>query len=84
MRWSVGVGACDDRRVTTPGQARRLCRAPDRRLLTGVAGGIAEHLNIPAWVVRICFVALLAFNGLGAVQQIARERRAVAHATGRG
>ena len=67
MRWSVGVGACDDRRVTTPGQARRLYRAPDRRLLTGVAGGIAEHLNVPAWVVRICFVALLAFNGLGAV-----------------
>ena len=63
----LGVGACDDRRVTTPGQARRLYRAPDRRLLTGVAGGIAEHLNIPAWVVRICFVALLAFNGLGAV-----------------
>ena len=25
-----------------------------------------------------------AFNGLGAVQQIARERRAAAHATGRG
>jgi preprotein translocase subunit SecD len=25
-----------------------------------------------------------AFNGLGAVQQIARERRASAHATGRG
>jgi preprotein translocase subunit SecD len=25
-----------------------------------------------------------AFNGLGAVQQIARERRATAHATGRG
>ena len=33
---------------------------------------------------KTTMLARPAFNGLGAVQQIARERRAAAHATGRG
>ena len=46
---------------------RRLYRDPGDRLVAGVASGIAEHLGLPAVAVRIAFVVLLPFGGLGAV-----------------
>jgi signal transduction histidine kinase len=46
---------------------RRLYRDPSNRLVAGVASGIAGHLGLPAYAVRIAFVALLPFDGLGAV-----------------
>jgi signal transduction histidine kinase len=53
--------------MTVPGQVRRLYRAQDSRLLAGVAGGIARHLGVPVIAVRITFVVLAMFSGLGAV-----------------
>jgi signal transduction histidine kinase len=44
---------------------RRLYRRPDHGWLGGVAAGIAEHLGLPTWVVRVCFVAFAAASGLG-------------------
>jgi signal transduction histidine kinase len=46
---------------------RRLYRDPGHRLLAGVAAGIAGHLGLSVLVVRVAFVALLPFDGLGAV-----------------
>jgi signal transduction histidine kinase/phage shock protein PspC (stress-responsive transcriptional regulator) len=46
---------------------RRLYRDPRHRVVAGVASGIAAHLGLPTWAVRIAFVALLPFDGLGAV-----------------
>jgi signal transduction histidine kinase len=46
---------------------RRLYRDSSNRLVAGVASGIAGHLGVPAFAVRIVFVALLPFDGLGAV-----------------
>jgi signal transduction histidine kinase len=45
----------------------RLYRRRTGRLLGGVAAGIAEHLGVRVLAVRIAFVALLGFNGLGAL-----------------
>lgn len=46
---------------------RRLHRIVDGRALAGVAGGIADHVGAPRIAVRLAFVALLLFSGLGAV-----------------
>ncbi|OLB79193.1 MAG: ATPase [Actinobacteria bacterium 13_2_20CM_2_71_6] len=46
---------------------RRLYRDPHHRVVAGVASGIAAHLGVRTIVVRIAFVALLPFNGMGAV-----------------
>ncbi|WP_213452910.1 ATP-binding protein [Rhizomonospora bruguierae] len=45
--------------------AHRLFRARDRRLVAGVAAGIARHVGVPVLGVRIAFVVLLGFNGVG-------------------
>lgn len=50
-----------------PLQVRRLYRAPDRRLIAGVASGIAAHLGISAVLVRVAFIVLTGLSGLGAL-----------------
>ncbi len=50
---------------------RRLYRDPDQKVIAGVAAGLAEHLRVPARVVRIMFVALLVANGFGALLYVA-------------
>ncbi len=45
-----------------PAQRPRLYRATEGRVVGGVAKGLALHLGIEAWVVRVAFV-LLALNG---------------------
>ncbi len=44
-----------------------LRRSNSDRLVAGVAAGIARHLRIPPVAVRIAFVVLLGFDGLGAL-----------------
>jgi len=44
---------------------RRLYRPRDRRIIAGVAAGLAEHLGLPLLAVRIALVVLLGFSGLG-------------------
>ncbi len=46
---------------------RRLYREPERRLLLGVAAGLATHLHVPVVFVRTAFVILLPFTGIGAL-----------------
>ncbi|SDI98158.1 phage shock protein C (PspC) family protein [Frankineae bacterium MT45] len=46
---------------------RKLYRRADHRYLSGVAGGIADHLGISALAVRLVFVVLTASGGLGPV-----------------
>ncbi|MGP3927074.1 PspC domain-containing protein [Streptomyces sp. 8N616] len=46
---------------------RKLYRSADGRMLGGVARGLAGHLGLPVSWVRIVFVALLMFDGLGAL-----------------
>ncbi|WP_026211734.1 ATP-binding protein [Longispora albida] len=53
--------------TTTAHPATKLYRRADGRVVAGVAGGIAEHLRLPAVAVRVAFVVLLAFSGLGAI-----------------
>ena len=53
--------------MTAPAQPRRLYRLTDRRLFVGVAAGIAQHLGVSAIAVRIAFVVLSMFSGIGAV-----------------
>jgi phage shock protein PspC (stress-responsive transcriptional regulator) len=48
-----------------PGAVRRLTRRADRRMIAGVAGGIADYLGIEAWVVRLGFIVLVPFGGFG-------------------
>lgn len=45
----------------------RLHRRDRGQIMAGVAGGIADHLRLPAWAARLAFVALLPLHGLGLV-----------------
>src|SRR3954451_6977057 len=49
--------------TTTP---RRITRSGDDRILGGVCGGIARHLDIDPVIVRIATVALVCAVGAGA------------------
>jgi signal transduction histidine kinase/phage shock protein PspC (stress-responsive transcriptional regulator) len=53
--------------MSSPVPVRRLYREPADRVVAGVAAGIAVHLGAPVVLVRVGFVALAAFNGLGAL-----------------
>jgi signal transduction histidine kinase/phage shock protein PspC (stress-responsive transcriptional regulator) len=53
--------------MTSPGQAPRLYRDPDGRVVAGVAAGIASHLGLQPVAVRLAFVAATLFSGLGAL-----------------
>lgn len=53
--------------MTSPVPVRRLYREPADRVVAGVAAGIAAHLGASVVLVRVAFVALAAFNGLGAL-----------------
>lgn len=44
---------------------RRLMVRSGNRLIAGVCGGLAEHLNIPLGYVRLGFLALTALGGIG-------------------
>lgn len=52
--------------MTTP-DSRRLYRRTDGKLVAGVAGGLADHLGLSPLAVRLAFVVLNVFNGLGVV-----------------
>jgi phage shock protein C len=46
-------------------ETRRLYRSRSERIVAGVAGGVAAALNTDPLYVRIGFLLLAAFNGLG-------------------
>lgn len=46
---------------------RRAYRPADRRVLGGVAAGLAEHLAVPVFWVRVGFVVLTWFGGVGVI-----------------
>lgn len=53
--------------LLTQRRGGKLYRDPNRRVVAGVASGIAGHVGLPVLVVRILFCLLLGFNGMGAV-----------------
>ena len=46
-----------------------LLRRSEGRLVAGVATGVAQHLGVPVWVVRVVF-ALLMVNGIGGLAYV--------------
>ncbi|HSI27279.1 MAG TPA: PspC domain-containing protein, partial [Aeromicrobium sp.] len=50
-----------------PDTYRRAQRPAERRVLGGVAAGVADHLGLPVVGVRVGFVVLTWFNGAGAI-----------------
>jgi signal transduction histidine kinase len=50
-----------------PPAFRRLYRRAEGRRVAGIAAGIAEHLQVPVFAVRLAFLVLLIVNGLGAI-----------------
>jgi phage shock protein PspC (stress-responsive transcriptional regulator) len=61
------AAAADDRSMTIeqPTAPRVLRRRGDDRVIGGVASGIADYFNVDPLLVRIGFVGLMVFNGLG-------------------
>ncbi len=57
----VGESASPD----STGENRRWVRPREGRLLAGVAAGIADRLELPAWLVRVVFVAMALADGVG-------------------
>ncbi len=54
---------------TEPG--RRLVRPNRDRLLAGVAAGLGQRFDLPAWLVRVLFVIAATFGGVGVIAYIA-------------
>ena len=54
-----------------PSQPRRLVRRREGRMLAGVAGGIADHLNVDPLLIRIAFVVLVFLGGSGVLLYLA-------------
>lgn len=48
-------------------EEKRLMRSRDDRMLAGVAGGLAEHLNMDSTLIRLIFVVLTLAGGPGLV-----------------
>src|SRR3954454_12618099 len=68
--WCRASRTREDRPVrATPADpaAPKLVRAADRRLLSGVAAGLADHLGLNVLHVRLAFVVLTAVVGFGLV-----------------
>jgi signal transduction histidine kinase/phage shock protein PspC (stress-responsive transcriptional regulator) len=57
--------ACEAWAMSTP--PRRAERPAERRILGGVAAGIADHLGVPVMWVRVGFVVATWFNGAGLI-----------------
>lgn len=47
--------------------SKKLYRSRKNRIIAGVCGGLGEYFSIDPIVVRIVFVLLLFFNGLGLI-----------------
>ena len=50
---------------------KKLFKSNDNRFICGVCGGIGEYLGVDANIVRLIFVALGFFGGLGFLLYIA-------------
>jgi phage shock protein PspC (stress-responsive transcriptional regulator) len=48
---------------SAPGPKRRLLRSKADRMITGVAGGLAEHIGVNSTLVRAAFVVVTLFTG---------------------
>lgn len=46
-------------------ETKRIFRSRSDRMIAGVAGGLASYLKIDPLFLRIAFVALILFNGVG-------------------
>ena len=57
--------------ATDQPEARLLRRSTDDRMLAGVAGGIARHLNADVILVRVIIAALVLLTGVGAALYVA-------------
>jgi len=51
-------------------QRRKLYRSEKERLLAGVCGGLAEYFKLDPVLVRLIFVLLALFSGLGIIAYI--------------
>jgi phage shock protein C len=50
---------------------RKLYRSKTNRQLAGVCGGLAEHFNLDATLIRVLFVLLAVLGGSGLVLYVA-------------
>ncbi len=53
------------------GRPRRLYRSADGRVVGGVAEGLARHLGVPAWMLRVGFVVMAVSGGAGLAAYVA-------------
>ncbi len=68
-----GVRACDDRGVNQRLTLRRPSTAGpgySGRWVAGVAAGLAAHMGVPVWLVRLAFLILVWFAGAGVVAYV--------------
>src|SRR5213082_3380313 len=63
----IGARPWDHRRTVSRTEQRRLYRSTDDRVIAGVCGGLAQHLDMDVRVVRIAFVVLAFVGGTGLI-----------------
>jgi len=67
------LGGEDDRRMTAqqPTAPRVLRRRSDSRVIGGVASGLGDYFNVDPLLIRIAFVGLMVFGGMGFLLYVA-------------
>lgn len=60
-----GLASCHYRRMHPMPTDRRIARRSGGRVIGGVAGGVADHLGVDVFKVRLVFVVLATFAGAG-------------------
>ena len=66
-QWSAASFRADDPAMTTeqPTAPRMLRRRSDDRVIGGVASGLGDYFNVDPLLIRIGFVGLMVFGGMG-------------------
>ena len=69
----MNTATADTESTTTTDRpaARQLRRSADDKMLAGVAGGIAQYLDVDVTVVRVIIAALALLNGVGLALYVA-------------
>jgi phage shock protein C len=70
--WNGGVSATASiGKGGTMAEVRKLYRSRTNRQVAGVCGGLAEHFNLDATLIRVLFVVLAVLGGSGILIYVA-------------
>jgi len=71
MEWWGSSGTASIGKGGSMAEVRKLYRSRTNRQVAGVCGGLAEHFNLDATLIRVLFVVLAVLGGSGILIYVA-------------